>query len=149
VETVGDCYVACCGRKLKCSPGFAPIFFCCRYPDLASPLSILLSVPNPRPDHATCMARFAQDILTRMSTLTNQLEVRLGPETGDLKLRIVSNFRLGIIITQIIFLTRRVHDFFGLKGIHSGPVTAGVLRGERARFQVSGKTDNLLNFVLP
>merc|ERR1712025_1126918 len=38
-----------------------------------------------------------------------------GPETGDLSLRI---------------------------GLHSGPVTAGVLRGEKARFQLFGDTVN-------
>lgn len=56
------------------------------------------------------MARFARDIMARMHLLTKDLEVALGPDTSDLSLRI---------------------------GLHSGPVTAGVLRGERARFQVS------------
>ena len=37
------------------------------------------------------------------------MEVALGPDTGELGLRV---------------------------GLHSGPVTAGVLRGERARFQL-------------
>jgi len=41
--------------------------------------------------------------------------VELGPDTEDLGLRV---------------------------GIHSGPVTAGVLRGERARFQLFGDTMN-------
>lgn len=48
------------------------------------------------------MARFARDILDKMNNLTKRLEIILGPDTGDLNLRI---------------------------GIHSGPVTAGVLRG--------------------
>jgi hypothetical protein len=47
--------------------------------------------------------------------LTKELEVTLGPDTGDLLLRI---------------------------GLHSGPVTGGVLRGERARFQLFGDTVN-------
>jgi hypothetical protein len=50
-----------------------------------------------------------------MNTLTKSLEVTLGPDTADLGLRI---------------------------GLHSGPVTAGVLRGERARFQLFGGTVN-------
>ena len=79
VETVGDCYVAATG------------------------------MPDQRKDHALSMIRFAKDIMNRMYSLTGELEVVLGPDTGDLSLRI---------------------------GIHSGPVTAGVLRGERARFQV-------------
>jgi Adenylate and Guanylate cyclase catalytic domain len=58
VETVGDCYVAVCG------------------------------LPEPRDDHAVQVAKFARDCLHRMSTLTSKLEVSLGPDTGDLKLRI-------------------------------------------------------------
>ena len=61
------------------------------------------------------MARFARDILSKMNVLTKELEVTLGPDTGDLALRV---------------------------GMHSGPVTAGVLRGERARFQLFGDTMN-------
>lgn len=49
----------------------------------------------------------------RMRFLTRKLEVTLGPDTGDLSLR---------------------------AGLHSGPVTAGVLRGERSRFQLFGGT---------
>jgi len=85
VETVGDCYVAVSG------------------------------LPDPRPDHAVVMARFARDIMAKMREKVQELEVTHGPDTGDLTLRI---------------------------GLHSGPVTAGVLRGERARFQLFGDTMN-------
>jgi len=85
VETVGDCYVAVAG------------------------------LPEPRKDHHVVMARFSRDCLYTMGKLTKQLEVVLGPDTGDLGLRF---------------------------GLHSGPVTAGVLRGERARFQLFGDTVN-------
>jgi class 3 adenylate cyclase len=85
VETVGDCYVAVTG------------------------------LPEPQPDHAVIMARFAKDVLARMHGLTKQLELTLGPDTGELTLRI---------------------------GLHSGPVTAGVLRGEKSRFQLFGDTVN-------
>jgi class 3 adenylate cyclase len=47
--------------------------------------------------------------------VTRELEITLGPETGDLSMRF---------------------------GLHSGPVTAGVLRGDRARFQLFGGTVN-------
>jgi class 3 adenylate cyclase len=72
-------------------------------------------LPEPRKDHATVMARFARDALHKMNDLTKRLEVTLGPDTGDLSMRF---------------------------GLHSGPVTAGVLRGERSRFQLFGDTVN-------
>jgi class 3 adenylate cyclase len=50
-----------------------------------------------------------------MTKITRELEVQLGPDCSDLRMRI---------------------------GMHSGPVTAGVLRGERARFQLFGDTVN-------
>jgi 3'5'-cyclic nucleotide phosphodiesterase/Adenylate and Guanylate cyclase catalytic domain len=61
------------------------------------------------------MSRFANECLKRMALLTKQLETSLGPSTGDLQ---------------------------GRCGLHSGPVTAGVLRGEKARFQLFGDTMN-------
>lgn len=45
--------------------------------------------------------------------VTKKLEETLGPDTGDLTMRI---------------------------GCHSGPVTGGVLRGEKSRFQLFGDT---------
>jgi class 3 adenylate cyclase len=73
-------------------------------------------VPEPQNDHAILMARFATDIMSQVHKLTRKLEVSLGPDTSDLTLRI---------------------------GMHSGPVTGGVLRGERARFQLFGDTMNM------
>jgi class 3 adenylate cyclase len=72
-------------------------------------------LPNPRKDHAVAMARFARECMHRMHQLTRKLEVVLGPDTADLSMRF---------------------------GLHSGPVTAGVLRGERSRFQLFGDTMN-------
>jgi class 3 adenylate cyclase len=72
-------------------------------------------LPNPRKDHAVAMARFARECMHRMLQLTRKLEVVLGPDTADLTMRF---------------------------GLHSGPVTAGVLRGERSRFQLFGDTMN-------
>lgn len=68
-------------------------------------------LPEPRKDHHVAMAKFAQQCLTQMSTLCISMASELGPDTADLGLRV---------------------------GLHSGPVTAGVLRGERARFQLFG-----------
>ena len=85
VETIGDCYVAVTG------------------------------LPEPQEDHAIIMVKFARDCVKTMQTLVQSLEVELGPDTGDLCIRV---------------------------GLHSGPVTAGVLRGQKSRFQLFGDTVN-------
>ena len=66
-------------------------------------------------NHATVMARFSRDCLVKLTKLLQRLEVSLGPDTADLGMRV---------------------------GLNSGPVTAGVLRGERSRFQLFGDTMN-------
>mmetsp|Transcript_1046 Transcript_1046/g.2212 ORF Transcript_1046/g.2212 Transcript_1046/m.2212 type:complete len:1145 (-) Transcript_1046:169-3603(-) len=75
----------------------------------------VVGLPDPRKDHAATMCRFARDCLYRMDEVVKQLMSTLGPETAELGMRF---------------------------GINSGPVTAGVLRGERARFQLFGDTMN-------
>eukprot|EP00538_Stauroneis_constricta_P012395 CAMPEP_0119571056 /NCGR_PEP_ID=MMETSP1352-20130426/43927_1 /TAXON_ID=265584 /ORGANISM="Stauroneis constricta, Strain CCMP1120" /LENGTH=1560 /DNA_ID=CAMNT_0007620735 /DNA_START=72 /DNA_END=4756 /DNA_ORIENTATION=- len=85
VETVGDCYVAVTG------------------------------LPRPTKHHATIMVQFAKQCRTKFNELVKQMEVTLGPDTGELGIRM---------------------------GMHSGPVTAGVLRGDKSRFQLFGDTVN-------
>jgi class 3 adenylate cyclase len=85
VETIGDCYMAVTG------------------------------IPEPQPDHAIRMAKFAQDCLVKMKVLTMHLKESLGKDTADLSFRV---------------------------GMHSGSVTAGVLRGDKGRFQLFGDTVN-------
>ena len=75
----------------------------------------VVGVPIPRKDHALAMTRFARDCLLALPKVVLKLERILGPGTGDLGMRF---------------------------GMHSGPVTAGVLRGEKARFQLFGDTVN-------
>ena len=72
-------------------------------------------LPERQPDHAVRMTRFARECLTKVNQLTAMLEKTLGPDTGDLFVRI---------------------------GLHSGQVTAGVLKGEKVRFQLFGDTVN-------
>ena len=68
-------------------------------------------LPTPNKRHCVVMARFAHDCYMKTVIVLRQLEVELGPDTASLGIRI---------------------------GLNSGPVTAGVLRGERARFQLFG-----------
>lgn len=72
-------------------------------------------LPNPDESHAVHMSRFAYQCLIGMKDLIRELEAILGPGTSDLALRV---------------------------GLHSGAVTAGVLRGEKSRFQLFGDTVN-------
>jgi class 3 adenylate cyclase len=72
-------------------------------------------LPEERKDHASVMARFARDCMLKMNEVVQKLEITLGPDTADLSMRF---------------------------GLHSGPVTAGVLRGEKSRFQLFGDTVN-------
>lgn len=72
-------------------------------------------LPEPQVDHAVIMCRFANEMVLKMSQVRNDLVGRLGPETAELQLRV---------------------------GLHSGPVTAGVLRGQKSRFQLFGDTVN-------
>ena len=72
-------------------------------------------LPEPQKLHAVIMAKFAFECIDVMNQKTRELEVTLGPDTSLLKMRF---------------------------GLHSGAVTAGVLRGDRARFQLFGDTVN-------
>ncbi|CAB9496686.1 Receptor-type guanylate cyclase gcy [Seminavis robusta] len=71
--------------------------------------------PTPQPRHALIMARFAAECMGAMRSVVQSLYTELGPDTADLTMRF---------------------------GINSGPVTAGVLMGDRARFQLFGDTVN-------
>ena len=72
-------------------------------------------LPNPQPDHAVRMVKFARDCILMMGGLLEELVMSLGEDTTDLAMRV---------------------------GLHSGGVTAGVLRGDKSRFQLFGDTVN-------
>jgi Adenylate and Guanylate cyclase catalytic domain len=61
------------------------------------------------------MVKFASSCRQKFNTVVSDMVTQLGPDTRDLMLRI---------------------------GLHSGPVTAGVLRGRKSRFQLFGDTVN-------
>eukprot|EP00565_Helicotheca_tamesis_P004762 CAMPEP_0185735520 /NCGR_PEP_ID=MMETSP1171-20130828/25447_1 /TAXON_ID=374046 /ORGANISM="Helicotheca tamensis, Strain CCMP826" /LENGTH=287 /DNA_ID=CAMNT_0028405857 /DNA_START=573 /DNA_END=1436 /DNA_ORIENTATION=- len=70
---------------------------------------------DSRPDHAIILAQYAERCRRKMNEITNLLAPEIGADTADLSIRI---------------------------GVHSGPVTAGVLRGHKSRFELFGDTVN-------
>ena len=75
-------------------------------------------LPDPQPDHAIRMSKFAKECMMKMKVVTHSMESQVG-DSSSLALRI---------------------------GMHSGEVTAGVLRGDKARFQLFGDTVNTGTF---
>ena len=73
-------------------------------------------LPKPEKRHAVIMAQFAEDCKQKMKQIVVGLETVLGPGTADLRLRV---------------------------GLNSGSVMAGVLRSEKAIFQIFGNTVNV------
>lgn len=119
IETIGDCYLAvtgCPDRKYRLMTGGSRS--CLSIPpkchlNFTWFFSVIVIVAQP--DHAARMIKFARQIMLKMGLLKFHLAETLGDDTRDLELRI---------------------------GIHSGPVTAGVLRGQKSRFQLFGDTVN-------
>ena len=83
-----------------------------------SVLALLSGLPVPQSNHASIMVRFAAECLDKMKEVVSELNQEL--HTIDLQIRI---------------------------GIHSGPCTAGVLRGQKARFQLFGKQNGECLFL--
>jgi len=78
-------------------------------------LSAVTGIPNPMDDHAVVMAHFASRIIHEFEVVVSGLVEELGEGTEILKLR---------------------------AGAHSGSTVAGVLRGDKGRFQLFGDTVN-------
>lgn len=73
-------------------------------------------LPKAQEKHAVIMVLFATECMAGLGTILNQLAVSgLGDDTKQLAMRV---------------------------GLHSGPTTAGVLRGDKGRFQLFGDTVN-------
>ena len=108
---IGDCYVAVVGLPSKFIG--TRLFAAASRMISDSGLFPFLARLERRREHAVVMARFASDCLAKSSVVFNAMTDRLGNDTQNLCLRI---------------------------GLHSGPVTAGVLRGEKGRFQIFGDT---------
>jgi class 3 adenylate cyclase len=108
VETIGDTYVAVVG------------------------------LPTPRKHHAVIMARFAKRCIDAMKELTKELEEVLG--SVRLFFACISLYgRIYIYLTLDIKFNRQGTADLSIRvGLNSGPTTAGVLRGEKARFQLFG-----------
>ena len=72
-------------------------------------------LPDIRDDHSEVMAKFSVECQKIFEVITTELLYTLGSETTEIKLRC---------------------------GLYYGPVTAGVLRGLRSRFEIFGDTVN-------
>ncbi|KAL3935011.1 MAG: hypothetical protein SGBAC_009392, partial [Bacillariaceae sp.] len=72
-------------------------------------------LPNPQEKHAEIMVRFSVECIARMRSVVLSLAESLGEDTANLSMRV---------------------------GLHSGPVTGGVLRGQKSRYQLFGDTMN-------
>ena len=70
----------------------------------------MAGLPNPQEDHAVRMTKFSHECVAKMSLVVRDLSETLGEDTADLQLRV---------------------------GLHSGPVTAGVLRGGKTVLSVT------------
>jgi hypothetical protein len=72
-----------------------------------------------QPDHAVIMVEFARDCMNKMKYATKVLEDRLGPDVLGLDLDL--DFHVGFLHSEDL-----------------GPVTIGVIRGDKSRFQLFG-----------
>ena len=116
VETIGDCYGRFHLMFLLFSLLFGSTLPCFSHPSPTNYSSVAVAgLPRPQKFHAVIMVKFADECRRELSTELQNLAPTLGAETLKLQLRI---------------------------GLHTGSVTAGVLRGDKARFQLFGDSMN-------
>jgi class 3 adenylate cyclase len=108
VETIGDCYMAVVG------------------------------LPTPRKSHAVVMARFARDIRNKMQELAPQLETQLGQVSGSKEIFVSTMSKAMYSLDLACCVLQGTADLALRIGLNSGSTTAGVLRGEKSRFQLFG-----------
>lgn len=98
-------------------------------------------LPKPQPFHAVIMAKFADECRVRMRVVVEDLADALGPKTMDLKLRIgLHSGKGGHCSESMPHIT--LFLILSFLSFSAGPVTAGVLRGDKARFQLFGDSMN-------
>ena len=117
VETIGDCYVRTPFSRRELSSFFVKVDREIELTDLHFKIlqMAVTGLPDAQDDHSWRMAKYTLDCRTKLADLLKELEVVLGPDTSELCMR---------------------------TGMHSGPTTAGVLRGDKSRFQLFGDTVN-------
>jgi class 3 adenylate cyclase len=90
------------------------------------------------------MARFATDCLAKFGQVVNQLEESLGPDTRDLGMRIGMHSGPVTAGTLSFFAFFDSFSLFNASDVAnklrpcSPPKRKGVLKGDRARFQLFG-----------
>ena len=82
-----DCYGTSHMKGLPIQPYCVKLFLTFFVSFLFSPVAVS-GLPEPRKDHAVVMCRVAKECLYQMNRLTTRLESVLGPDTGDLNIRI-------------------------------------------------------------
>ena len=135
--TIGDCYIAVTG------------------------------LPDPEPDHAVILSIFAEGCRQRMNRVMREIMEEkeqprrssgisassLDPQQGIMDLGqiglVSSSFdenrvrRLSSVLSRAILQHCEPPPLLSMRfGLHSGPVTAGVLRGHKSRFELFGDTIN-------
>lgn len=135
-------------------------------PDFSLTCRCCEGLPEPREDHAVVMCRFASECLERMVSRSGRrtylclILLRASPRSLVFFLYRISsreNWKSTSDPTQLVSPSRFADGHLNVPslnrsvldlelemraGLHSGAVTAGVLRGVRSRFQLFGDTMN-------
>jgi class 3 adenylate cyclase len=97
----------------------------------------VVGLPTPRKGHAAVMTRFAFDCRDKTRELTLMLEETLGPVSTPTKDTDWKWYSPDLTRNASWFLQGTSSLALRI-GLNSGPTTAGVLRGEKSRFQLFG-----------